>query len=466
MQPKLAPRLGLGLRVQIILALCVVYALSLTLLGMVAVQLTRRAAEVDRIQTAQTLLSSLCLSIESQPNISHRQLNARVEQLLSDYPGSALIFERDNGSVYSFGKEPPNQGVERYIPSIGRVKLWLTPMPGADTSALTNLLLFYLILTGGVLALLTYIALTYSIVRPVERLIQSSERLAAGSQQVRVPEKGAAEVKRMAITFNKMAEQLRAERLALEQRLEELEQTTGELQTAQEQIIRGEKLATVGRLAAGVAHEIGNPLSAILGLVELLESGELDAIEQEEFLRRIRLETERINTIIRDLLNFSRRGVESEDLKVSSDVHRVVMDAVNLVKPLKELRDVQIEILAPQKLPRVVGPQHKLTQVVLNLLLNSTDALDGQGRIGIEIAHLRKDNYVSLVVSDTGPGIEPEMLDRIFEPFTTTKPAGKGTGLGLAVCHTLVETVGGEIRATNPGEGGARFEIQLKIVNS
>jgi C4-dicarboxylate-specific signal transduction histidine kinase len=259
-----------------------------------------------------------------------------------------------------------------------------------------------------------------------------------------------------------MASQLRAEREALVQRLRELERTTIELRSTQQQLIHGEKLASVGRLAAGVAHEIGNPLAAILGLVELLRAGGLSPEQAEEFLARVHGETERINRIIRDLLDFSRRDPKDEASASSADLAQVVAGAVQLVRPQKESKQVEIDVDVSADVGRVLGPEHRLTQVVLNLLLNAVDALEGKGRVRIE-ARRHGERECALTVSDDGPGLPPEVLAHLFEPFTTTKPPGKGTGLGLAVCHALVEGMGGTISAGNRLEGGARFEVRLRL---
>ena len=266
----------------------------------------------------------------------------------------------------------------------------------------------------------------------------------------------------MAAAFNGMAAQLRAEREALERRLHELEQTTIELKAAQQQLIHGEKLASVGRLAAGVAHEIGNPLAAILGFVELLRSGDLPEAQAEEFLARIHSETERIHRIIRDLLDFSRRDPDDELTAQSADPREVIADAVNLVRPQKASKQVEIQIEIEPGIGLVLGPARRLTQVVLNLLLNAIDALEGKGCVRIEVHRISAERCV-LVVTDDGPGLPQQVLDHLFEPFTTTKPPGKGTGLGLAVCHALVEGMGGEITAKNRASGGACFEVTLRL---
>jgi C4-dicarboxylate-specific signal transduction histidine kinase len=281
-----------------------------------------------------------------------------------------------------------------------------------------------------------------------------------------VREGGSLEAVRLARAFNEMASMLRAERKRLVDRLAELERTTEQLASKEQQLIHGEKLASIGRLAAGIAHEIGNPLAAILGLVELLRDGGLSESESREFLVRIHRETERINDIIRDLLDFARRDVDSGALQQTADLREVIQDAVNLVRPQKESKDVAIDVNVDAAVRRVIGPQHRLTQVVLNLLLNALDALSGRGHIEIRVTLDSDGKHALLCVQDDGPGIPAEMLDKLFDPFTTTKPVGKGTGLGLAVTHAIVDGLAGSIRADNRSEGGARFEVRLRHATS
>ncbi len=324
--------------------------------------------------------------------------------------------------------------------------------------------MLYALTIGGFALIFTYVALGHVVVRPIDRLTRASERLASGGAHVAVSEEGASEVVRLAVAFNDMAAQLRDERAALEARLVELERATRELRAAQEGLVRSEKLASVGRLAAGVAHEIGNPLAAILGFVELLRGGGLEPAEAQEFLARVGAETQRIHRIIRDLLDFSRQSQDADAGRATCDLREVVGDAVRLVAPQKDLHRVEIQQRLDADAPRVRGAADHLTQVALNLLLNAADAVAGEGTITVTVASTG--DGASLVVEDTGPGIAPAVLDTLFEPFVTTKPAGAGTGLGLAVCHTIVERLGGTLRASNTitkdgSVSGARFELRL-----
>jgi two-component system NtrC family sensor kinase len=453
-------RFRFGLRAQIVVALSVVFVISFALLGTAALRLTEAASATASARSSRLYAEALAAALEQAPPGDERALDAMLDALAKRAELRAVRLVGQDGRVHARGTIPDAPGVRVPLTGGGRLTLWLDRPSARARLPLGNLLLFYVSMTGLCVLMLTYIALTYLIVRPLDRLTRGSELLAAGSADVRVPERGAAEVVRLAAAFNEMARQLRKEREALEQRLRELEHRTVELKTTQQQLIHGEKLASVGRLAAGVAHEIGNPLAAILGLVELLRAGGIEPAEASEFLARIQRETERIHHIIRDLLDFSRRDSDGEIPGQSSDLVQVIADAVNLVRPQKESKDVEIEVEIEKDLERVLGPQHRLTQVVLNLLLNAVDALEGRGRVRIEAR--RAQAGCTLVISDDGPGLPQQVLDHLFEPFTTTKPPGKGTGLGLAVCHALVEGMGGSITAANVEGGGARFEVMLR----
>ena len=336
----------------------------------------------------------------------------------------------------------------------------LRPRHSIDDSARRSLFVFDLGLTAATVLLLTYVLLTYFIVRPIDRLRLGAERLAAGRLRTEVPVQGAAEVARLAATFNDMAAQLREDRAALQDRLEELERTTGELQSAQDQLIRSARLAAVGRLSAGVAHEIGNPLAAIRGLLDLMIAGDLEPEEEKEFIGRIQKETERIHYTIRDLLDFSRSEPgQAGRIESSADLAEVVSDTVKLIDRQTRFRDIDVALALDEGLPRVRGDHERLRQLLLNLLFNAADALGGKGHIELRASNGR--GTVQLTVEDDGPGFDPEIIVQVFDPFVTTKAAGQGTGLGLAVCYTIVERLGGSIEAGNREQGGAAFQVKL-----
>ena len=453
-------RFGLGLRAQIVVALSAAFILSFTLLGVAAIQLSGRAQSIERERATEGTARVIAEAIDATTGDRRERVTRLADAAIQAGAASGVEVRWPGIEPHVRGHAGVGFSASAPIADGGVVRVWARSADRAASAPFTNLLILYVSVTGGTILLLTYVALTYLIVRPVAAVTNASERLAAG-RHVEVPVRGAAEVARLALAFNDMATQLRDERRALEERVRELEETTEELRAAHDHLERSERLASVGRLAAGVAHEIGNPLAAILGLVELVRAGDLSAEEANEFLRRVQAETERIQKTIRDLLDFSRQGHgEDADGTESADLGEVVEDAVRLVAPQKDLRQVDIERRLDPEAPRVLGSSDRLTQLVLNLLLNAADAIEGEGSIRLEV-NPSGDRMVELVVADSGPGVDPEVVGSLFEPFVTTKPVGEGTGLGLAVCHTIVERLGGTIRAENPPEGGARFIVRL-----
>lgn len=461
-------RQGLGLRGQLLLALTIAFVAAFALLGTAVVQLDLRARLIEDRQRLRTAAEAACLLMS--PSVPRQALVETLGDWMAASPASRVV-----GVELRFrGTEPLAYGrligasldhdCQRGLGD-GYASLTLYQVPsGEGGSPLSRLLLLYVAVTAAAIMGFVYVALTHWIVRPVTRLTQASERLLHRGADARVKVGGAGEVARLGVTFNRMAQQLSQERDALERRLDELSRTTRALEEARDQVVRSERLASVGRLSAGVAHEIGNPLAAVLGFVELLRQGGLEPDEQREFLRRIQVETERIHGIIRQLLDFSRRAPDADHSRATCDVEQVVEDAVRLVGPQKDLHQVTLERRLEEGLPKVVAPQDELSQVLLNLLLNAADAMRGEGHVLITAERSGTDR-VRLVVEDNGPGIDADVLEHIFEPFVTTKPPGKGTGLGLAVCHTIVERVGASITAGTGAQGGARFELLLRVAD-
>ena len=330
----------------------------------------------------------------------------------------------------------------------------------ARAAPLVRLLGLYSLLVGLVLLVGAYFALTRLIVRPLDALARAAERVALGARRFSVPQGGARELTDLGRNLHTMTEHLIREEEALRAKIDEVERATVSLKEAQDRLIRSERLASVGRLAAGLAHEVGNPIAALLGLEDLLLEGGLEPAEQQDFLQRMRKETERINRILRDLLQFARAGEPRELLGAAQgDVAEAVRDTAALIAPQKEMREVELDIAVPEGMPLVAMSAEQLVQVVLNLVLNAVDALDGGGRVSVTA--LPSATGVRLVVEDDGPGVAEVVRERLFEPFVTTKEVGKGTGLGLAVCRGLVEAVGGSITLDSTFRGGARFVVEL-----
>ncbi|NUO51518.1 MAG: HAMP domain-containing histidine kinase [Polyangiaceae bacterium] len=347
------------------------------------------------------------------------------------------------------------------VPRAGRsCAITITLHAASGRAALVRLVGLYTGVVALALLVFAYLAMTRLVVRPVEALSNAAGRVASGGRSLEIPEVGAAELRRLAASLREMTERLLADEEALRGKVRELETTTHELASAQETLIRSERLASVGRLAAGMAHEIGNPLAALLGLEELLMTGDLPADERRDVLVRMKRETERIHRVLRDLLAFSRTRTAETAEQGRADIAAVLAEVLALLGPQKEMRDIEIESDVPNDICAVSIPPERLQQVLLNLLLNAADEVPRPGgKIGVVARH--DDETVVIEVDDNGPGIAKSARDKLFEPFFTTKEVGKGTGLGLAVCRGVIEAAGGTIAAGESPSGGARFSIRL-----
>lgn len=195
----------------------------------------------------------------------------------------------------------------------------------------------------------------------------------------------------------------------------------------------------MGRLAAGIAHEVGNPLQSIIGFTDLLIEQQVDEAERDDFLRRIQGESQRIHGTLRELLDYSRPGGEALE-QVSLAL--VVEDALSLVQHTPRFRGVEVKV-DPLDLVLAQANAGRLVQVLVNLLLNAADALEGQGTVSIGGGC--DDAFVWLRIANSGPPIAASERDLIFDPFYTTKQPGEGTGLGLAVALSIVESFGGQL---------------------
>ena len=306
---------------------------------------------------------------------------------------------------------------------------------------------------------------------PMAELVEATHAVAAGELGRRAPPGRTRDFDRLAESVNRM---------------------TDRLLDAQGALVRAEKLASVGRLAAGVAHEVGNPLAAISNYLELLHR----RAAEPEIVAAIQREAGRIDTIVRSLLDYARpRDAQREPL----DVVAVAERAVDLLRSQGVLRGASVEVVRGDGLPQVLGDAAALEQVFVNLLLNAVDAAGEGGRIVVAASATRLGDAeeqerragdpafpvageprrshrssrhlehaadgsvaVQVVVADNGPGVPVEAGERILDPFFTTKPPGKGTGLGLAIVQRIVHDHGGRVDISRAREGGAAFVVTLR----
>jgi two-component system, NtrC family, sensor kinase len=274
-------------------------------------------------------------------------------------------------------------------------------------------------------------------------------------------------------SFNCMRERLRvavAELNEMQQTLEnKVADRTAQLQAAQRKLVQTDRLASLGQLAASVAHEINNPISGVLNLSMLLErimvGGQFPAGRQEEFRRylaQISAETARIGRIVSDLLAFSR---SSKPQRAPADLNRLVRTTVGLTQHKLKLINADVVLQLQQDLPLVECDASQIQQVILNLILNGAQAMQARdgGRLTIRTRLLADGNKVELAVDDTGEGIAQENIQKIFDPFFTTKAEGKGVGLGLTVLYGIVHNHDGEVEVRSERNAGTTFTVILPL---
>lgn len=322
-----------------------------------------------------------------------------------------------------------------------------------------------LILASGVAVVLLVLGgllVEVQVLRPLREVRAAATQVALGNLDARVPDEGPTEVQSLAQAFNRMTE-------ALRQKLEEIE-------AQRERLVRAEQLASIGRLSAGVAHEVGNPLAAILGYVELLLDPRTEpklSAEQQRMLERTRDQIQRIQGIVGQLLAYSRPSRKDPQ---PVDIGGRVRGLISLLEHDPRIESVAIDVKSPEAIEAMADPA-LLEQVLRNLILNACRAMattpDVPSRIEIRVG--RDDEHAWIETQDTGPGVPEEARPQLFEPFFTTAKAGEGTGLGLAICQGLVHSMDGSLTCLPTGarpplaEGlpeGAVFRITLPLVGS
>jgi two-component system NtrC family sensor kinase len=242
--------------------------------------------------------------------------------------------------------------------------------------------------------------------------------------------------------------------------LREILKVHQELEAVQSQLVHTEKIASLGRMAAGVAHEINNPLAGILIYAELLRRDLAEEAAYRENLDVIINQTMRCQQIVNRLLDFSRQTLGQKKL---FDANEVIQRVVELISHQAFFHNIKVIRRLDPNLPQIIGDPGQLQQVFSNLLLNAADAMTGSGEITITTEPAPYGDGVVLKFADTGGGIPPDIIDKIFEPFFTTKPPGKGTGLGLSIVYGVIQRHGGSIDAESRPGGGTTFTIRLPL---
>lgn len=304
---------------------------------------------------------------------------------------------------------------------------------------------------------------------PVKELVMGTNEVAAGELSYKISLKSRDEIGQLALSFNKMTgdlknanEQIQEWIKTLEQRVEE---RTNELQETQYQLLQTEKLASIGKLAATVAHEINNPITGILTYTKLLRRKLKDGIPGNEdlqkfqgYLATMERETERCGTIVRNMLDFARQREPS--YKPDIDVNMIINESLELIANKIALEEIKLDKRLGQ-LPTITADPSLLKQAILNVVLNASEAMEHGRKLGISTEFREKDQMIKIVISDSGRGIDPKDLPKIFDPFFTTKE--KGTGLGLSVVYGIISSHHGTTEVKSKLGEGTQVIIKLPI---
>jgi two-component system NtrC family sensor kinase len=327
------------------------------------------------------------------------------------------------------------------------------------------------ILAFSVIAILSVVLLlvllfisTTRIIHPIKEMVLATQKIAEGDLSHKVSVKSRDEIGFLADSFNQMTSDLKTANEKLLEWGRTLEKKVGErtkeLREAQAHLIQSEKLASLGKLAAGVAHEINNPLGGILIYSHLL----LEDLNRDspyyENLEKIVKETTRCKDIVKGLLEFAR---PKDPEATSTNVNELLNKSLSFVESQSLFQNIRVEKQYSPDLPLIVADSAQLQQVFMNIILNAADAMQGEGRLTLRTSLSSGGEDLIIDFTDTGPGIKEEDMKKIFDPFFTTKEVGHGTGLGLAICYSIIRKHQGTIEVQSTFGKGATFTIVLPV---
>ena len=541
----------MSLRTKVVLSLTFLMASAMLLIGMVMLKMRQTDLVQAKVEQGLLLKGALEQLLTSQLNSSGENIDlAKNSEVLAGFQAGSsgamssweiTVANREGQVVYPrVGNEPINQqplpglkrvirlGVENVSFSTSTKSFWqLLPEKVVLAAPLyqgrnvigalrlealltdvsqslarsQKLLLFYIVVDILVLVAFGTYIFSKLVVKPVQQLVQTAEGFQEGDK---IPDVSAGEQNELGMlsqALNSMLQRLAENKDELRQHVISLEQANLELKRTQEEVIFSEKLASVGRLAAGIAHEIGNPIGIVLGYLELLQRDDIDQAERLELNNRMGNEIQRINQTIRQLLDFSRPG--SRDRQPIS-VHPLIQDTLDVLEHQLRQQRIKVVLELEAQPDRVFANADQLKQVFLNLTVNAADAMEatserpqgGQLRVrtrsfegeslvkesaggqplrrstdpsATDYSQLRRthgtteDRWIEIQFADTGIGITQEDQGRIFDPFFTTKEAGKGTGLGLSVSIQIIETLGGRMELSSRSGEETKVSILLPV---
>jgi two-component system NtrC family sensor kinase len=407
------------------------------------------------------------VDIKAEQCVACHKEGQTLERL--ERPDRVRIFRAPNGErvlgvIAPIHNEPACSGCHKASQSVLGVLDVQLSMASVDEGlqASERQLALGLLATGLAVVLLAGALLWRMVLAPVARLTAAIDRASGGDLGARVPVGSQDEIGRMGDSWNQMAAELQRARGELEEwnrRLEQrVEEKTAQLKATHEGLLVVEKMASLGKLAAVVAHEINNPLAGIRTYARLLRRQRGDASDETgRILEMMESEAARCGDIVRNLLVFGRT---SGGAYGPEDVGAILERCRLLLKHQAELSGVKLSAVAPPELPRVVCDGSQIQQMVLALAMNALEATPADGEV-VLAARAAEGGGIVLEVRDTGAGIPPEYVPRIFEPFFTTKAAGKGVGLGLSVVYGIVHRHGGRVDVRSAPGAGTTFVVTL-----
>jgi len=431
------------------------------------------SSKTDEIGTKVDQESEACLAC-------HLDEKSRRESPLI---GRSRFFTNENskrmlGSTAVIHNEPSCAGAgchksTKIQPVLGVLDI-VYPLDEIESTLRTNTYTVFGLSFGFIIlaGLLVSYMVNRMIYLPLRDLGDGAEKLAAGDLENTIPVRSKDEFGHLATSFNSMTRALRRSHEDLEnwgRTLEQkVEEATEELHKAQAETARNEKLASVGLLAAGIAHELNNPLTGVLTFSYLVRKNLPPGSRDAEDLDLVIRETKRCAAIIRRLLDFSR---EKTPEKTFSNLNTLIAEIMQLTEQAAQVNDIAIVTDLDDQLPAIWLDENLIKQVIMNMLVNAQHAIEGEGRVTIKTRLCAEHecpesinsvgNMVEITIIDTGSGIPEEDLQRIFDPFFTTKGVGRGTGLGLSVSHGTIEAHGGAIEVKSVVGKGTEFRIYL-----
>jgi two-component system, NtrC family, sensor kinase len=354
----------------------------------------------------------------------------------------------------------PIRDIDKRI--IGILFVGILKQPFSDL--LRNTILTFLGIAIGVILIIIFVAifLTGKISRPLKKLEEFAEKVEEGDYKPDFSIKAPREIENLAYSFNHMAKELEKEKKELERWADTLEakveQRSAELKKIHEQLFRSEKLASLGKLAAGVAHEINNPLTGVLTNASLLLEDLEEGDPRRDDVQVIVSETIRCREIVKRLLDFAR---QTKPQKKITNINNLINNIILLVRNQTSFRNIVIAKHLEDNLPEIMADLDQIQQVFINLIINASEAMVKGGKLNIESKLDKSCEFIEIIFKDNGPGIPNHIKAKIFDPFFTTKE--QGTGLGLSISYGIIERHGGKINLdTKPGEG-TTFTIYLPV---